>query len=64
MYTFVKEYSCLTEDQARFYVAQLLVALQHMHEHHCIVYRDIKPENVLLDRDGYGHRARHSCAPL
>lgn len=34
----MKEYSCLTEDQARFYCAQLVLALRHMQEKHNIVY--------------------------
>lgn len=53
LFTFLKEYGVLTEEQARFYAGQMVLALQHMHEKHNMVYRDIKPENMLLDRDGY-----------
>jgi serine/threonine protein kinase len=40
------------EDAVRFYAAELLLALEHMHNM-CILHRDIKPENVLLDSEGH-----------
>lgn len=41
-----------SEATARFYAAQLVLALGHLHEHD-VVYRDLKPENVLISQDGY-----------
>jgi len=40
------------EARAKFYIAELILALQHLHQHD-IVYRDLKPENILLDANGH-----------
>jgi len=40
------------EPKARFYISEVLLALQELHMHD-IIFRDLKPENVVLDKDGH-----------
>ncbi|KAK9239203.1 kinase-like domain-containing protein [Lipomyces kononenkoae] len=40
------------EERAKFYIAELILALENLHNHD-IVYRDLKPENILLDANGH-----------
>ncbi|KAJ0400004.1 hypothetical protein ATCC90586_004801 [Pythium insidiosum] len=43
---------CFPEAMAKFYAAEIVLALMHLHEQG-IIYRDLKPENIMLDVDGH-----------
>ncbi|TMW92178.1 hypothetical protein EJD97_013412 [Solanum chilense] len=64
MMTLLMRKDTLTEDEARFYVAETVLAIESIHIHNYI-HRDIKPDNLLLDR--YGHLRLSDfglCKPL
>ena len=52
LYQLITQRGKVKEDLVRFYAAQLAAAFAYLHLNH-VVYRDLKPENVLLGLDGY-----------
>ena len=42
----------LTEEEAKFYMAELILTVESIHNLDCI-HRDIKPDNILIDKNGH-----------
>ncbi|XP_011342029.1 ribosomal protein S6 kinase alpha-5 isoform X2 [Ooceraea biroi] len=52
MFTHLFQHDYFTEDESRIYVGEIILALERLHDLG-IIYRDIKLENILVDRDGH-----------
>jgi len=52
MMTLLMRKDILSEQETRFYIAQTVLAIDHVHRHNYI-HRDIKPDNLLLDTRGH-----------
>lgn len=51
LFTHLHQDERFSEYRATFYAAEMLLALEFLHQKG-IIYRDLKPENILLDIDG------------
>jgi len=52
LFTHLQNEKRFPEERAKFYAAQIISAIGHLHDQK-IIYRDIKPENILMGEDGY-----------
>ncbi|KAI8898309.1 kinase-like domain-containing protein [Globomyces pollinis-pini] len=52
LYHLLLERKHFSEDETKFYICELIVAFEYLHEQK-IIFRDLKPENVLLDSTGH-----------
>jgi len=48
----LRSYGRLDEPIVRFYIAEIILAVEYLHSQN-IIHRDLKPENVLLGTNGH-----------
>ena len=53
LYNRMKKDHKMNESVAKFYFCEIAMSLHYLHDEMKIVYRDLKPENVLLDCSGH-----------
>jgi len=52
LFTLLRKSQRFPNPVAKFYAAEVCLALEYLHDHN-IIYRDLKPENILLDKNGH-----------
>jgi serine/threonine protein kinase len=53
LFTHLNTEKMFSETVTAFYMAEMILAISHLHNDLGVVYRDLKPENCLLDADGH-----------
>jgi protein kinase A len=53
VFSYLRKAKRFDENMARFYAAEIVLILEFLHEKEGVAYRDMKPENLLLDAEGH-----------
>lgn len=54
LFSYLRKWRRFDEDMAKFYAAEIVLVLEYLHEQQGgVAYRDLKPENLLLDEEGH-----------
>lgn len=60
LFMYLEREGLLLESAAIFYVAEIVLAIEHLHKVG-IIYRDLKPENIMLDQQGKSDPQGRGC---
>ena len=52
LFEVIRDIGYLSKEQTNFYIASIMTAINYLHERK-IIYRDIKPENIMVIKNGY-----------
>ena len=52
LFSYLRNAGRFSSSTGNFYASEIVCALDYLHTQN-VVYRDLKPENLLLDRDGH-----------
>jgi serine/threonine protein kinase len=52
LFNYIRRAGKLPERVSKIYAAEIVLAIQYLHENN-ILYRDLKPENLLIDETGH-----------
>ena len=52
LFDVIRDIGFLNKEQTNFYIASMMLAINYLHERK-IIYRDIKPENIIVEENGY-----------
>lgn len=53
VFSYLRKAKRFDEQMARFYAAEIVLIFEFLHEREGVAYRDLKPENLLLDAEGH-----------
>ncbi|CAD8077546.1 unnamed protein product [Paramecium primaurelia] len=49
----IREIGLLNKNDSQFYISQMILQTEYLHTVHQVMYRDYKPENLIVDDTGY-----------